>query len=83
MRVGQIGAVALNEAFAAQPLACIRRLGFDPETVKNDGGAIAFPLGVDIPLAGALLQTVQWERHFLRRSSAVSRLFWPLANEPG
>jgi len=42
-----IGAVELNEAFASQSLACIRRLGFDPELVNRDGGAIALghPLG--------------------------------------
>ncbi len=42
-----LGAVELNEAFAAQSLACIRRLGLDPDLVNNDGGAIALghPLG--------------------------------------
>lgn len=42
-----IGAVELNEAFATQSLACIRRLGLDPEIVNRDGGAIALghPLG--------------------------------------
>jgi acetyl-CoA C-acetyltransferase len=42
-----IGAVELNEAFATQSLACIRRLGMDPGVVNNDGGAIALghPLG--------------------------------------
>ncbi len=42
-----VGAVELNEAFAAQSLACIRRLGLNPELVNNDGGAIALghPLG--------------------------------------
>lgn len=42
-----VGAVELNEAFAAQSLACMRLLGLDPGTVNNDGGAIALghPLG--------------------------------------
>ncbi len=42
-----IGAVELNEAFAAQSLACIRRLGLDEEITNRDGGAIALghPLG--------------------------------------
>jgi acetyl-CoA C-acetyltransferase len=42
-----IGAVELNEAFATQSLACMRRLGMDPGVVNNDGGAIALghPLG--------------------------------------
>lgn len=36
-----LGAVELNEAFASQALACIRRLRLDPSTVNADGGAIA------------------------------------------
>ncbi|MGO4691091.1 acetyl-CoA C-acyltransferase [Glaciibacter sp. 2TAF33] len=45
--VGDFGAVELNEAFATQSLACIRRLGLDPEIVNREGGAIALghPLG--------------------------------------
>jgi acetyl-CoA acetyltransferase family protein len=45
--VGDLGAVELNEAFAAQSLAVIRRLGLDASVVNNDGGAIALghPLG--------------------------------------
>lgn len=47
LQVGDLGAVELNEAFASQSLACIRRLGLDPSTVNADGGAIALghPLG--------------------------------------
>jgi len=36
-----LDAVELNEAFASQALACIRRLGLDPARVNADGGAIA------------------------------------------
>lgn len=45
--IGDIGAVELNEAFATQSLASMRRLGIDPEIVNKDGGAIALghPLG--------------------------------------
>lgn len=45
--VGDLGAVEVNEAFATQALACIRRLGLDPSIVNADGGAIALghPLG--------------------------------------
>jgi 3-oxoadipyl-CoA thiolase len=39
--VSDLGAVELNEAFASQALACIRRLGLDPAIVNADGGAIA------------------------------------------
>ncbi len=42
-----LGAIELNEAFATQSLACIRRLGLDADLVNADGGAIALghPLG--------------------------------------
>ncbi|WP_380163392.1 thiolase family protein [Jannaschia sp. R86511] len=45
--VGDLDAVEINEAFAPQVLACIRRLDLDPEPVNADGGAIALghPLG--------------------------------------
>jgi len=45
--IDDLGAVELNEAFATQSLACIRRLGLDQGVVNNDGGAIALghPLG--------------------------------------
>ncbi|MGV9315082.1 thiolase family protein [Streptomyces sp. NPDC003691] len=46
-RLGDVDAVELNEAFAAQALAVIRRLKLDEERVNADGGAIALghPLG--------------------------------------
>jgi acetyl-CoA acetyltransferase len=39
--------VELNEAFAAQAVACVRGLGLDPARVNVNGGAIAIghPLG--------------------------------------
>jgi acetyl-CoA acyltransferase len=42
-----IDIVELNEAFAAQSLACIRDLKIDPQKLNIDGGAIALghPLG--------------------------------------
>ena len=47
LTVADLGAVELNEAFATQALASIRRLGLDPDIVNADGGAIALghPLG--------------------------------------
>ncbi|WP_438353427.1 thiolase family protein [Microbacterium sp. CJ88] len=47
LTVADLGAVELNEAFATQSLASIRRLGLDPAIVNADGGAIALghPLG--------------------------------------
>ena len=43
----QIDLIELNEAFAAQALACMKELGLDPEKVNVNGGAIALghPLG--------------------------------------
>lgn len=47
LALAEIGAVELNEAFATQAIAVIRRLGLDPDLVNADGGAIALghPLG--------------------------------------
>lgn len=47
LSIGDIGAVELNEAFASQSIASMRRLGLDPAIVNADGGAIALghPLG--------------------------------------
>jgi acetyl-CoA acyltransferase len=43
----QIDVIELNEAFAAQALAVVRKLGLDPAKVNPNGGAIALghPLG--------------------------------------
>ncbi len=47
LSIDDIGSIELNEAFASQSLACMRRLGLDPARVNADGGAIALghPLG--------------------------------------
>ncbi|WP_206830340.1 thiolase family protein [Alicyclobacillus fructus] len=55
--VDEIDWVELNEAFAAQSVACIRELGLDPAKVNPHGGAIALghPLGCSgARLAGTL-----------------------------
>ncbi len=60
--------VELNEAFAAQAIACIRGLGLDPATVNVNGGAIA--LGHPIGSSGArILTTLLWAM----RARGVSR----------
>jgi acetyl-CoA acyltransferase len=48
LKPSQIELFELNEAFAAQSLACVRELGLDEERVNVTGGAIALghPLGV-------------------------------------
>ena len=47
LKIDDIDIIELNEAFAAQSLACIRDLGIDINKVNLDGGAIAIghPLG--------------------------------------
>jgi acetyl-CoA acyltransferase len=47
MTMGQIDLLELNEAFAAQALAVIRKLDLNPEIININGGAIALghPLG--------------------------------------
>jgi acetyl-CoA acyltransferase len=47
LKLDEIGLIEFNEAFAAQALAVMRELGFDPEKTNVNGGAIALghPLG--------------------------------------
>jgi acetyl-CoA C-acetyltransferase len=59
--------IELNEAFAAQSLACIHELGLDPARVNPDGGAIA--LGHPIGASGARIIA-----HLAQRTAAgISR----------
>ena len=58
--------VELNEAFAAQAVACIRELGLDPARVNPYGGAIA--LGHPLGASGARILTTLV--HGLRRTGA-------------
>lgn len=56
----KIELVELNEAFAAQALACINELHLDPDTVNVNGGAIA--LGHPLGCSGArILVTLLYE----------------------
>ena len=50
---GQLDVVELNEAFAAQTIACVRALGLDAAKVNVHGGAIA--LGHPLGASGARL----------------------------
>jgi 3-oxoadipyl-CoA thiolase len=63
LSVADVDLVELNEAFAAQSLACIRELGLDPEIVNVNGGAIA--LGHPLGCSGARILTTLL--HELRR----------------
>ncbi len=61
LTLSDIDLVELNEAFAAQALACIRGLELDPEKVNIRGGAIAIghPLGASgARIATTLLRTM-------------------------
>jgi 3-oxoadipyl-CoA thiolase len=55
LQIEDLGLVELNEAFAAQSLACIRELDLDPEIVNVNGGAIA--LGHPLGCSGARILT--------------------------
>jgi len=55
LSLDQIDLIELNEAFAAQVLACLRELPIDPEKVNVNGGAIA--LGHPLGCTGAKLTT--------------------------
>jgi 3-oxoadipyl-CoA thiolase len=64
LTVGDLDLVELNEAFAAQALACIGELGLDPARVNIYGGAIA--LGHPLGASGARILTTLV--HALRRT---------------
>ena len=55
LTLNQIDLIELNEAFAAQVLACLRELPIDPDKLNVNGGAIA--LGHPLGCTGAKLTT--------------------------
>jgi acetyl-CoA acyltransferase len=62
LTLDQIDLIELNEAFAAQALACMKALGLDPDKVNVNGGAIA--LGHPLGCTGAkLTATIINEMH--------------------
>jgi 3-oxoadipyl-CoA thiolase len=64
LKVSELDLVELNEAFAAQAIACIRELELDPSKVNIYGGAIA--LGHPVGATGARILTTLV--HALRRT---------------
>jgi len=62
----QLDIIELNEAFAAQSLACIRELGIEEATINPNGGAIA--LGHPLGCTGARI--VVTLLHEMQRTSA-------------
>ena len=55
LALGDIDLLEINEAFAAQAVACVRELGLDPARVNVNGGAIA--IGHPLGASGARLAT--------------------------
>ncbi len=64
--VGELDLVEINEAFAAQSLACVRELGLDAERVNVNGGAIA--IGHPLGMSGARILG-HLSREMVRRGS--------------
>ncbi len=65
LTLDDVGLIELNEAFAAQSLACVRTLGIDPGRVNVNGGAIALghPLGcTGAKLTATLLHEMERSR---------------------
>ncbi|MBH47735.1 MAG: acetyl-CoA C-acyltransferase [Halobacteriovorax sp.] len=61
-KVSDFDVVELNEAFAAQALACLRELEIDPAITNNNGGAIALghPLGASgVRILGTLINQMK------------------------
>jgi acetyl-CoA C-acetyltransferase len=65
LRVGQIDRVEINEAFAAQTLACERELGLDHARLNVNGGAIA----IGHPLAATGVRLAVTLARELKRSN--------------
>jgi acetyl-CoA acyltransferase len=66
-RVEDLDLVELNEAFAAQSVACVDELKLDPEKVNVNGGAIA--IGHPLGCSGARIVTTLL--HEMRRRGAA------------
>jgi acetyl-CoA C-acetyltransferase len=65
-RVDDLDLVEVNEAFAAQSIAVNREMGWDPERVNVNGGAIA----LGHPLAGSGARIVATLLHEMQRRGA-------------
>lgn len=62
IKISDIGLIELNEAFAAQSIACIRDLDLNPDLVNVNGGAIAIghPLGCSgVRISATLIHEMQ------------------------
>ena len=69
----EIDLIEINEAFAAQVLACVQELGIDEERLNVNGGAIA--LGHPLGCSGArILTTLCWEMRRRRVRFGIAAL---------
>lgn len=62
LALADIGLIELNEAFAAQAIACMRELDLDPDLVNVNGGSIAIghPLGCSgVRISATLIHEMQ------------------------
>ncbi len=65
LKIKDLGLIELNEAFAAQSLACIRDLELNPEIVNVNGGSIAIghPLGCSgVRISATLLHEMKKQK---------------------
>lgn len=70
LQLADIDLIEANEAFAAQFLAVGKTLGFDPEKVNVNGGAIALGhLSVPVVL-------VFWSHYYMQCRHAIKRWGW-------
>lgn len=69
LSLGDFDVIEINEAFAAQVLACVRLLGLDGANVNPNGGGIA--LGHPLGMTGARLVTTIV--HEMRRNANIRR----------
>ncbi|MDC3266633.1 thiolase family protein [Gammaproteobacteria bacterium] len=76
IKLEQVGLIELNEAFAAQTIGCMRKLGLSHDITNVNGGAIA--LGHPTGCSGArILVTLMHEMK--RRAGSMPRPFYGLA----
>lgn len=75
LKIEDIGLIELNEAFAAQAIGCMRRLGIDHHNTNVNGGAIA--LGHPTGCTGSRLM-VTMMHEMKRRAPEMKRPFYGL-----
>ena len=76
LKVADLGLIELNEAFAAQAIGCMRKLGLDPAVTNVNGSGIA--LGHPTGATGArLVASLMYE--MARRAPTAKRPFYGLA----